>query len=62
MAIDEIFESLENDDYINKKQKENIKLQQKAKTKDTIINILAVLCFPIALFVLVIAELIRTTE
>ena len=62
MTIDEIFASLENDDYIKKKQENNIKLAQKAQIKKTMISILAILCFPIALFVLVIAELMRTTK
>ena len=62
MTIDEIFASLENDDYIKKKQENNIKLAQKAKAKKAMMSILAVLCFPIVLFVLVIAELMRTTK
>ena len=65
MTIDEIIQSMTDGtqhDHFLKEREKNRKLEQKARTKNAIINILAVLCFPIALFVLVIAELIHTTE
>ena len=64
MTIEEIIDMVynHNDKYFKEEKERQRKLEQKAKTKNAIINILAVLCFPIALFILVIAELIHNTE
>lgn len=64
MTIEEILDGLEpgNSKYIERERERQRKLVQKAKAKKAMISILAVLCFPIVLFVLVIAELMRTTK
>ena len=45
-----------------KARQKQIKLVQKAKTRKAIITVLAILFLPIVIFVLVIAELMRTTK
>ncbi len=64
MTIEEIVDATKNGGhkYIERERERQRKLVQKAKTKNAMIAILAILCFPITLFVLVIAELIHTTE
>ena len=64
MTIEEIIDGLKpnNHKYIEREREKQRKLVQKAKAKKAMMSILAVLCFPIVLFVLVIAELMRTTK
>ena len=64
MTIEEIIDGLKpnNHKYIEREREKQQKLEQKAKAKKAMMSILAVLCFPIVLFVLVIAELMRTTK
>ena len=64
MTIDEIVDATKNGGhkYIEREREKQRKLEQKAKVKNAMITVLAILFFPIALFVLVIAELIRTTK
>ena len=65
MTIHEIMQSVAdgtlNADFEKERERQR-KLVQKAKAKKAMMSILAVLCFPIVLFVLVIAELMRTTK
>ena len=64
MTIEEILDGLEpnNNKYIEREREKQRKLQQKAKTRKAIITVLAILFLPIVIFVLVIAELMRTTK
>ena len=64
MTIEEIIDGLKpnNHKYIEREREKQQKLEQKAKAKKAMMSILAVLCFPIVLFILVIAELMRTTK
>lgn len=64
MTIEETLDGLEpnNNKYIEREREKQRKLVQKAKTRKAIITILAILFLPIVIFVLVIAELMRTTK
>ena len=64
MTIEEMLDGLEpnNNKYIEREREKQRKLHQQAKTRKAIITILAILFLPIVIFVLVIAELMRTTK
>ena len=65
MTIDEIIQAHIDGTagkHFQEERERQIRLAQKAKVKNAVISILAFLCLPIVLFVLVIAELMRTTK